>query len=324
MTRTLVIVGHGMVGHRLVEALREKDVTDQWRVVVFAEESRPAYDRVALSSYVDSWDAGSLSLAPHDDDAVELHLNDQVVHIDRDARVVRTTSGRVQSYDALVLATGSVPFVPPVPGRDLPGCHVYRTIEDLDGIRATVEAAHSSGRHAGMVLGGGLLGLEAANALRGMGISPHVVELGPRLMPLQVDEGGGGLLKRLVEKLDLTVHTGTSASSIEQDRGRLIAKLSNGVELDLDVVVFSAGIRPRDELAREFGLTVGERGGIIVDQACRTSDEHIYAIGECANLDGMVYGGRAGGRRQRRRGRHLRQGRGVRRREDPARRHPGR
>ncbi|ONI86067.1 nitrite reductase large subunit [Saccharothrix sp. ALI-22-I] len=290
MTRTLVIVGHGMVGHRLVEALREKDVTDQWRVGVVAEETRPAYDRVALSSYVDNWDANSLSLAPHDDDAVELHLNDQVVHIDRDDKVVRTTAGRVQPYDALVLATGSIPFVPPVPGRDLPGCHVYRTIEDLDGIRATVEAAHSSGRHAGMVLGGGLLGLEAANALRGMGISPHVVELGPRLMPLQVDEGGAGLLKRLVEKLDLTIHTGTSASSIEKDGDRLIAKLSNGVELDLDVVVFSAGIRPRDELARSFGLKVGERGGIVVDQACRTSDENIYAIGECANLDGMVYG----------------------------------
>ncbi|WP_033440144.1 nitrite reductase large subunit NirB [Saccharothrix sp. NRRL B-16314] len=289
MTRTLVVAGHGMVGHRLVEALREKDVTGQWRIVVFAEESRPAYDRVALSSYVDSWDAGSLAMPPHDD-TVELRLGDQVVHIDRDAKTVRTASGRVQPYDALVLATGSVPFVPPVPGRDLPGCHVYRTIDDLDGIRATVESARSSGRHAGMVLGGGLLGLEAANALRGMGISPHVVELGPRLMPLQVDEGGAGLLKRLVEKLDLTVHTGTSASSIEEDRGRLIAKLSNGVELDLDVVVFSAGIRPRDELARSFGLEVGPRGGIVVDKACRTSDQDIYAIGECANLDGMVYG----------------------------------
>ncbi|MEU4740594.1 nitrite reductase large subunit NirB [Actinosynnema sp. NPDC023658] len=290
MTRTLVVVGHGMVGHRLVEALREKDVTGQWRVVVFAEETRPAYDRVALSSYVDSWDAQSLALAPHGDDSVQLNLDDRVVHIDRAGKSVRTASGRVQDYDALVLATGSVPFVPPVPGRDLPGCHVYRTIDDLDGIRATVESARSVGRHAGMVLGGGLLGLEAANALRGMGISPHVVELGPRLMPLQVDEGGGGLLKRLVEKLDLTVHTGTSASSIEQDRGRLLAKLSNGLELDLDVVVFSAGIRPRDELARQFGLTVGERGGIIVDKACRTSDQDIYAIGECANLDGMVYG----------------------------------
>ncbi|MFT7840817.1 nitrite reductase large subunit NirB [Saccharothrix sp. BKS2] len=292
MTRTLVVVGHGMVGHRLVQALREKDATDQWRVVVFAEENRPAYDRVALSSYVDTRDASSLALAPHDD-LVELNLGDPVVGLDPAAREVRTASGRVLGYDALVLATGSVPFVPPVPGRDLPGCHVYRTIEDLDAIRATVEGAvrsHRAGRRAGMVLGGGLLGLEAANALRGLGISPHVVELGPRLMPLQVDEGGAGLLKRLVEKLDLTVHTGTSASAIERDRGRLIARLSNGTELDLDVVVFSAGIRPRDELARAAGLAVGERGGVLVDEACRTSAEDVYAVGECANLDGVVYG----------------------------------
>ncbi len=290
MTRTLVVVGHGMVGHRLVQALRERDATDQWRIVVFAEENRPAYDRVALSSYVDGWDAGALSLVPHDDPLVELVLGSPVVHIDRDNRVVRSVGGREQSYDALVLATGSVPFVPPVPGRDLPGCHVYRTIEDLDAIRETVRNARGSGRRAGMVLGGGLLGLEAANALRGMGISPHVVELGPRLMPLQVDEGGSGLLRRLVEKLDLTVHTGTSASVVERDGSRLIAKLSNGTELDLDVVVFSAGIRPRDQLAREFGLVVGERGGIVVDGACRTSDPSVYAIGECANLGGVVYG----------------------------------
>ncbi|MEO6081829.1 MAG: nitrite reductase large subunit NirB [Umezawaea sp.] len=289
MTRTLVVVGHGMVGHRLVQALRDRDATDQWRIVVFAEEGRPAYDRVALSSYVDSWNAADLALAPHGDE-VDLRLGDPVRHIDRAGRTVTTASGVVQPYDALVLATGSFPFVPPVPGRDLPGCHVYRTIEDLDDIRATVAKAHGGGRRAGMVLGGGLLGLEAANALRGMGLSPHVVELGPRLMPLQVDEGGAGLLKRLVEKLDLTVHTGTSASSIERDGDRLFAKLSNGLELDLDVVVFSAGIRPRDDLGREFGLEIGARGGIVVDETCRTSDEHIYAIGECASIGGVVYG----------------------------------
>jgi nitrite reductase (NADH) large subunit len=289
MARTLVVVGHGMVGHRLVQALRDRDATGQWRIVVFAEENRSAYDRVALSSYVDSWDASALALPEHDPQ-VELHLGDPVRTIDRVRKTVTTDLGVVRHYDALVLATGSYPFVPPVPGRDLRGCHVYRTIADLDAIRATVAQAHGVGRRAGMVLGGGLLGLEAANALRGMGLSPHVVELGPRLMPLQVDEGGAGLLKRLVEKLDLTVHTGTSASSIERDGERLFARLSNGLELDLDVVVFSAGIRPRDDLAREFGLNVGARGGIAVDEACRTSDEHVYAIGECADLDGTVYG----------------------------------
>jgi nitrite reductase (NADH) large subunit len=285
-----------MVGHRLVQALRDRDTEHGWRVVVVAEEGRPAYDRVALSSYVDTWEPTALSLPGAEfteDGAVELRLGDPVTSIDRAARTVTTAAGHVQSYDALVLATGSYPFVPPVPGHDLPGCFVYRTIDDLDAIRAAAERARSrrhAGRLAGMVVGGGLLGLEAANALRGMGLSPQIVEMAPRLMPIQVDDGGGGLLRRLVEKLGLTVHVGASTDSITADDDRLLAKLSNGVELDLDVVVFSAGVRPRDNLARESDLAVGPRGGIVVDDGCRTSDEHVYAIGECANLDGRVYG----------------------------------
>ncbi|WP_086663112.1 nitrite reductase large subunit NirB [Lentzea kentuckyensis] len=282
MTQTLVVIGNGMVGHRLVEILRDSS----WRIVVFGEESRPAYDRVALSSYVDTWSSADLELAPLT--GCELRLGEKAVSVDRERRVVVGASGIEVTYDALVLATGSVPFVPPVPGRDLPGCHVYRTIDDLDEIRKTVQAADRPGRHSGMVLGGGLLGLEAANALRGMGVSPHVVELAPRLMPIQVDEGGAGLLKRLVEKLDLTVHTGTSANSIERDGTRLIAKLANGLELDLDVVVFSAGIRPRTDL--DLGLELGPRGGYLVDAACRTADPRVFAIGECAAVEGVAYG----------------------------------
>jgi nitrite reductase (NADH) large subunit len=292
MTRTLVVAGNGMVGHRLVRALRAGDLAGEWRVEVFAEEPRPAYDRVALTSYVDTWDPLALQLdgATHDgDDLVGLHLGDPVVAIDRAARRVVTRDGVVVDYDALVLATGSHPFVPPVPGHDLPGCHVYRTIEDLDAIRGSARRA-GRGRRAALVVGGGLLGLEAAKALRDMGLSPHVVELAPRLMPLQVDEGGGGLLRGLVERLDVTVHAGTGARSIEPDRGRLLAKLTNGTELDVDLVVFSAGVRPRDDLARAAGLAVGERGGVAVGADCVTSDPDIYAIGECACVDGAVYG----------------------------------
>ncbi|GAA4665771.1 MULTISPECIES: nitrite reductase large subunit NirB [Amycolatopsis] len=290
MTRTLVVAGHGMVGHRLVEELRAADTEGQWRIVVLGEEPRPAYDRVALTSYVDGWDAQALDLGPHT--GVELRLGDPVASIDREARTVTTAGGHTEHYDALVLATGSRPFVPPVPGRDLPGCFVYRTIEDLDAIRAAVDSAKARkrGRAAAMVVGGGLLGLEAAKALRDMGLSPHVVEMAPRLMPLQVDEGGGSLLRKLVTELDLTVHTGTSAAKIEQDGDRLTASLTNGTELDLDLIVFSAGVRPRDELAREAGLAVGERGGVLVDSSCRTSDPSIWAIGECAAVDGRCYG----------------------------------
>ncbi len=289
---TVVVAGHGMVAHRFVEALRAADKAGEWRVIVFGEENRPAYDRVALTSYVDSWDPAALALPGSDyadDDTVDLRLGEVVVSVDREAKTVTTASGQVESYDSLVLATGSRPFVPPVPGRDLRGVFVYRTIEDLDAIRAAAER-QGRGRRAAMVIGGGLLGLEAAKALRDMGLSPHVVEMAPRLMPLQVDDGGGGLLRRLITNLDVTVHTGTSTDAIEADGTRLLARLSNGTELDVDLVVFSAGVRPRDDLARESGLDIGERGGVLVDATCRTSDSAVYAIGECAAVEGRVYG----------------------------------
>ncbi|WP_409492800.1 nitrite reductase large subunit NirB [Amycolatopsis sp. cmx-11-12] len=290
--RKLVVAGHGMVAHRLVEAVRAEDKAGEWQVVVLAEEARPAYDRVALTSYVDTWDPASLALSGADyadDPLVELRLGDAVVSVDREHKVVVTESGYEQSYDALVLATGSRPFVPPVPGHDLPGCFVYRTIEDLDAIREAAQRP-GRGRRSAVVIGGGLLGLEAAKALRDMGLSPHVVEMAPRLMPLQVDEGGGGLLRRLITELDVTVHTGTSTDAIEPDGERYLARLGNGTELDVDLVVFSAGIRPRDDLARSSGLEVGARGGILVDDSCRTSDPAVYAIGECAAVAGKVYG----------------------------------
>jgi nitrite reductase (NADH) large subunit len=290
--RTLVIVGHGMVAHRLVEAVRADDPAGAWRTVVLAEEPRPAYDRVGLTSYVDGWDPAKLELPGADyegDEHVALRLGDPVMRVDRERRVVVTAAGFEQGYDALVLATGSRPFVPPVKGCDLPRCFVYRTVEDLDAIREAA-ARSGRGRRAAMVVGGGLLGLEAAKALRDMGLSPHVVEVGARLMPLQVDEGGGGLLRKLITDLDVTVHTGTSTEVIEADGERLFARLGNGTELDVDLVVFSAGIRPRDELARECGLEVGARGGVAVDASCRTADENVYAIGECAAVEGRVYG----------------------------------
>jgi nitrite reductase (NADH) large subunit len=294
-SRRLVVVGNGMVGQRLVEVLRERDTSRAWRVTVLSEEPRQAYDRVALSSYFDGVSAAELDVVAsgcYDDEHCALHLDEAAVSIDRAARTVITSRGRTLPYDTLVLATGSYPFVPPVPGHGLPGCFVYRTLDDLDAIRRAAEqaAATPGGRRAGMVVGGGLLGLEAARALRLLGMSPHVVELAPRLMPMQVDEGGAGLLRELIEQLDVTVHLGTSVAGIVRDGDRMLATLANGVELDLDLVVFSAGIRPQDQLARDAGLAIAERGGVVVDAGCRTSDEHIYAIGECACISDRVYG----------------------------------
>jgi nitrite reductase (NADH) large subunit len=298
-TRTVVVVGHGMVGHRFVEALRSRDTTDAWRVVVLSEEAEAAYDRVGLSSYVGEWDRAALALANNTyagDDLVDLRLGTRAEHIDRDARRVTTSAGESIAYDALVIATGSYPFVPPVPGHDCDGCFVYRTLEDLDGIRARAEAAirraGAEGRAAnGLVVGGGLLGLEAANALRLLGLTPHVVEFAPRLMPLQVDDGGGSVLAGLIGALGVQVHTGAGTSSIAaQDDGRLAVELSDGTALLTDIVVFSAGVRPADAVGRAAGLEVGERGGVMTNLSCRTSDESVWAVGEVAAVEGRCYG----------------------------------
>ncbi|MFE0461557.1 nitrite reductase large subunit NirB [Kitasatospora sp. NPDC058965] len=294
IVKDLVLVGHGMVGQRFLEALFEQPATEQahrWRVTVLAEEPRPAYDRVHLTSWFSGTSAEELSLCSPEfvaEHGIDLRLGEPAVAIDRAARTVTTASGAALRYDALVLATGSYPFVPPVPGHEAEGCFVYRTIEDLEAIRAA-----AGGAGVGAVVGGGLLGLEAAGALRAMGLQTHVVEFAPRLMALQVDDGGGTLLRRKIEELGVRVHTGAGTQRIEtlpDGRVRSMA-LSDGSELDVDLVVFSAGVRPRDQLARDCGLTVGERGGIAVDEHCRTSDEHIWAIGECAlAADGRVYG----------------------------------
>ncbi|MEU7628531.1 nitrite reductase large subunit NirB [Nocardia sp. NPDC049220] len=289
--KTAVVVGHGMVGHRFVEALRSRDSDGRWQVVILGEERLPAYDRVGLSSYVGAWDANSLALPGNEyvgDGLIELRLGERAETIDRTARTVTTSAGDTLAYDALVLATGSYPFVPPVPGHDHPACFVYRTIDDLDGIRAAAEAAGPGA--AGVVVGGGLLGLEAANALRLLGLTPHVVEFNARLMPAQVDAGGGAILERLVADLGLRVRTGVGTSSIETGDQGVRVTLSDGSVIEAGLVVFSAGVRPRDQIAHDAGLEVGPRGGIVTDLGMRTSDPNIWAIGECAAVQGVCYG----------------------------------
>ncbi|MGW2018119.1 nitrite reductase large subunit NirB [Streptomyces sp. NPDC001927] len=303
-TQTLVLIGHGMVGHRLLEALAERgalaDPADPgapgWRVVVLAEEDVPAYDRVHLSSVFTGTDPNQLGLADAEfleAHGIDLRLGDPAEQIDTAARTVTTTSGAVVAYDALVLATGSYPFVPPIPGADAPGCFTYRTLYDVEALTSYAENRRAEGRRTGVVVGGGLLGLEAAGALRTLGLTTHVVEFAPRLMPLQVDDGGAAALRATIESMGVAVHTGVGAAEIETDadgRTRTL-KLSDGTRVPADLVVFSAGVRPRDRLARESGLAVGDRGGVAVDEHCRTTDPYIYAIGECAQTcDGRVYG----------------------------------
>ena len=285
----LVVIGNGMVGHRFLEKAHEYQLTEKYHIISFCEEIRPAYDRVHLSDFFSSKSASELSLVEpgfFDKTGIEIHLGDNVVNIDREKKTVFSKQGRELPYDKLILATGSYPFVPPVPGHDREGCFVYRTIEDLE---ALVQAGNTA--KIGTVVGGGLLGLEAANALKQMGLETHVVEFSPRLMALQIDEMGGTLLKRKIEELGVQVHTSKNTTEIsdgEHTKHKML--FSDGEELETDIVLFSAGIRPRDQLARECGLELGQRGGIIINNQCLSSDESIYAIGECALWNSQIFG----------------------------------
>jgi nitrite reductase (NADH) large subunit len=286
--RTVVIVGNGMVGHELVRQLVARD--ESLRIVVIGEEPRAAYDRVHLSAYVPGRDLSALALMDpevYDEANVELRVGTEVAAIDRDARTVVTSVGEVVHYDELVLATGSYPFVPPIEGAEGPGAAVYRTIEDLDRIiDAAREAAH------GVVIGGGLLGLEAADALRNLGLEATVIEFAPRLMPAQLDGPASAALRSRVEALGIEIRTDTQTSRVVRgDDGHVTGlEFADGTSLDTEVLVFSAGIRPRDALARAADLAIGERGGVMVDATGRTADAHVWAVGECAAVEGRVYG----------------------------------
>ncbi|MEB0008145.1 nitrite reductase large subunit NirB [Pseudomonas sp. MH9.2] len=287
-SETLVVIGNGMVGHHCVEQLIEHGALAHYHVHVFGEERQRAYDRVHLSEYFGGRDAESLALGEADLYArhgVQLHLGVQVLDIDRERKEV-VTSARRQAYDRLVLATGSYPFVPPIPGAEGRSRLVYRTLDDLDAIR---EAATNARR--GVVVGGGLLGLEAANALKSLGLEAHVVEFAPQLMPVQLDASGGEALRARIETLGVGVHLSRATQEIVIGEEYAYRMNFNGGEfLETDLIVFSAGIRPQDAIGRSAGLDVAPRGGLVVDNHCRTSDPYIFAIGECASWNGSIFG----------------------------------
>jgi nitrite reductase (NADH) large subunit len=285
----VVIIGNGMVGYKFCEKLIARSGPGQFDIVVFAEETRPAYDRVHLSEYFAGKSADDLSLANiawYHSNGITLHLADPVQQIDRAAKTVRSFSGIVESYDHLVMASGSAALVPSIPGIEKEGVFIYRTIEDLEMISSWARKAKT-----GAVIGGGLLGLEAAKALLDLGISnPHVIEFAPRLMPRQIDDAGSFCLQSKLQSLGLTIHTNTNTTAITGDKKINALQFANGSMLEIDMLVISAGIKPRDELARQCGLDTGQRGGIIVNEKLQTNDPSIFAIGECALYKGMIYG----------------------------------
>ena len=284
----VVVVGHGMVGHRFCEKLVEFDVDRKYRIVTFCEETRAAYDRVGLTTFFAHRDAEKMMLAKlewYEEHGIELYIGDRVKRIDRKKRQVESDAGRKIHFDYVVLATGSYPFVPDVPGIKNQGVFVYRTINDLEQM-----IAHAKTAKRAAVIGGGLLGLEAAKAAFDLGLETHVIEFSPRLMPRQVDDAGSKLLVKKIEQLGVSVHLNKATKEVLGDGSVNGITFTDGSKLEVEMVVVSAGIRPRDELARDCELTLGPRGGVLVDDHLRTSDPEIFAIGEVAAHAGFTYG----------------------------------
>jgi nitrite reductase (NADH) large subunit len=285
--KQIVVIGNGMVGYKFCEKMISK--SKDFNITIFGEEPRRAYDRVHLSEYFNGKSADDLALSAaswYEENGITLFLEDPVTEIDRANKIVHSLNGLRLRYDYLVMATGSAPFVPDIPGIEKNGVFVYRTIEDLDQISAYAQHATKAA-----VLGGGLLGLEAAKALIDLNIQEtSVVEFSPRLMPRQIDSAGSGMLQSKLKTLGLTIYTNKGTESIEGDDRITTLKFNDGTDLETDMLVISAGIRPRDELARLSGLTVGTRGGIMVNEYMQTSDPDVFAIGECALFDQNIYG----------------------------------
>ena len=286
----LVVIGNGMVGHRYIEDLVEKADASQYEITVFCEEPRVAYDRVHLSSYFSHHTADELSLVKegfYEKHGVNMLIGERAINVNREKRIVHSSTGREIQYDKLIMATGSFPFVPPIKGRESKDCFVYRTIEDLKAIEACAKKSKI-----GVVIGGGLLGLEAAGALKALGVETHVIEFAPKLMAEQLDQAGGNQLRQKIESMGVKVHTSKNTLEIapEGKESRNVMRFADGTELETDFIVFSAGIRPQDKLARDMQLDVAPRGGIAINDFCQTSDENIYAIGECASWNETFYG----------------------------------
>jgi len=283
----IIVIGNGMVGYKFCEKLKSK--SDAFKLIVFGEEPRRAYDRVHLSEYFNGKTADDLSMSTeswYQEQDIDLYLNNPVVSVDRNLKNVRTSTGTTYTYDFLVFATGSAAFVPNIEGIEKEGVFVYRTIDDLDLIADYAKSAKTA-----TVIGGGLLGLEAAKALIDLGIKEtSIVEFAPRLMPRQIDLAGSEMLKSMLNELGLQIYLNKNTSRIEGDKCITGLKFTDDSELAADMLVISAGIKPRDELARFCGIEVGTRGGILVDDKMQTNDPCIFAIGECALHNEMIYG----------------------------------
>ncbi|GAC1329626.1 MAG: hypothetical protein NVSMB26_06100 [Beijerinckiaceae bacterium] len=282
----LVVIGNGMAAGRFLEELLAR-TPHAYDIVVFGAEPRVNYNRIMLSPVL-AGEKKYEDILIHDDawydrHNISLRKGVEIVKIDRAAKRVVARDGAEESYDTLVIATGSTPIVIPVPGATLPGVVTYR---DLDDVNLMLAAARRPGR--AVVIGGGLLGIEAAAGLRAQGMDTTVLHLMPTLMERQLDVAAGNLLRSALEKRGIVVVTGADTAAILGEGRATGVQLKDGTEVPADLVVMAVGIRPHAALA-QIGEIATNRG-IIVDDAMRTNDPHIYAIGECVEHRGASYG----------------------------------
>ncbi|MEK9969189.1 MAG: nitrite reductase large subunit NirB, partial [Ferrovibrio sp.] len=286
MKERLLIVGNGMAPGRMLEHLLEV-APDRYDITIFNAEPRVNYDRIMLSPVL-SGEKSYEQIVIHGDGwyidhGITLHKGTKVTGIDRAAKTITTDNGLVEKYDKLVIATGSVPFIIPVPGHNLPGVLSYRDLDDVD---AMILAA--KGRGSAVVIGGGLLGLEAAAGLAEQGMDVTVVHLMPTLMERQLDASAGYLLKKAIEERGIKVLTGANTKAIVGNGKVEGVQLEDGTVIPASLVVMAVGIRPNAQLGKEAGLTVNR--GIVVDDQMRTSDPSIFSLGECVEHRGATYG----------------------------------
>ena len=286
----IVVIGNGMVGHHFIKQLTASN-KNKFKLITFSEEQRLAYNRVNLSAYFSGSTAEDLALTnskTYLQSGVEFYLNQRVSNINPQSKSITTMQGIIINYDKLIIATGSLPFVPSIKGGELsqPHLHVYRTLDDLNGIAQSAKSAKT-----GTVIGGGLLGLEAAKALKELGLLVHLVEYSADLMAAQLDHDGSDLLRKKVTALGVSVHTDKNTTEIITGKSsRYRMNFADGGFLDTDLIIYSAGIRPRDQLAKQAGLNIADQGGIVINDQCLTNDKDIYAIGECARWNNRIFG----------------------------------
>jgi nitrite reductase (NADH) large subunit len=281
----LVLIGNGMAGARLLEDILAAD-PDRFEITVFGDEPYGNYNRILLSNVLNgSQDAKEIFLNPlawYIENNITLHAGQKVTAIDRIGKTV-TASEITVPYDYLVFATGSKPFVPPVPGTSLHGVFVFRTLDDCRNI-----ADYAKGRKSAVVIGGGLLGLEAAKGLMTHDVKVTVVEMAPWLMSVQLDEAGGKVLGQTIEQMGITALTGASTKELIGHTEVTGVRFADGSEVAADMVVISAGIRPNIDLAKQSGIVCDR--AIVVDDQLRTNDPAVYGVGECVQHNGMIYG----------------------------------